>query len=75
LARDLPLTLLKSLQYPQAKHRENATIMNRWNDTFERCHPQPADGWAERARRYLRSRTADHWLMFMAGLLLGALLA
>ena len=65
----------EKLQYPQAKHRENATIMNRWNDTFERRHPQPADGWAERARRYLRSRTADHWLMFMAGLLLGALLA
>ncbi|HEY9539827.1 MAG TPA: hypothetical protein VIS03_19695 [Kiloniellaceae bacterium] len=49
--------------------------MNRWNDAFDRRHPQPGDGWAERARRYLRTRTADHWLMFFAGLLLGALLA
>lgn len=53
---------------------ERAT-MNRWNDTFERRNPQPGDGWADRARRYLRSRTADHWLMFAAGVLLGALLA
>ena len=48
------------------------TTMDRWNDSFERR--QPGDSWAERARRYLRSRTADHWLMFMAGVLLGALL-
>lgn len=48
--------------------------MNRWNDTYGQRHPQPGDGWADRARRYLRSRTADHWLMFMAGILLGALL-
>src|SRR3546814_17531303 len=51
------------------------TDMNRWNDAFDRRHPQPGDGRAERARRYLRTRTADHWLMFFAGLLLGALLA
>ena len=30
--------------------------------------------WVERARAYLKSRTADHWLMFIAGLLIGALL-
>ena len=49
--------------------------MNRRNDAFNPRHPQPGDSWAERARRYLRSRTADHWLMFMAGVLLGALLS
>jgi hypothetical protein len=26
---------------------------------------------AERAMAYLRSRTADHWLMFVAGLVVG----
>ena len=36
---------------------------------------QTFDRWAERTRLYLKSRTADHWLMFIAGLLLGALLA
>lgn len=35
---------------------------------------QGFDRWAERTRVYLKSRTADHWLMFIAGLLLGALL-
>ncbi len=55
--------------------------MNRWNDTSERQAPgrtranQGLDRWVERARAYLRSRTADHWLMFFAGLLLGALIA
>lgn len=32
------------------------------------------DRWVERTRCYLKSRTADHWLMFAGGLLLGALL-
>lgn len=32
------------------------------------------DRWVERTRSYLKSRTADHWLMFAGGLLLGALL-
>jgi len=36
---------------------------------------QGIDRWAERTRLYLKTRTADHWLMFIAGLLLGALLA
>jgi len=36
---------------------------------------QSVDRWVERTRLYLKSRTADHWLMFIAGLLLGALLA
>ena len=36
---------------------------------------QGIDRWVERTRLYLKSRTADHWLMFIAGLLLGALLA
>ena len=35
---------------------------------------QNFDRWAVRARAYLRSRTADHWLMFIGGLLLGALI-
>lgn len=49
--------------------------MDRWNDTYGRRHSQLGDGWADRARRYLRSRTADHWLMFFAGLLIGAIVA
>jgi hypothetical protein len=36
---------------------------------------QSFDRWVERFRGYLKSRTADHWIMFAAGLLLGALLA
>lgn len=36
---------------------------------------QTFDRWIERTRLYLKSRTADHWLMFIAGLLLGALFA
>lgn len=32
------------------------------------------DRWVERTRSYLKTRTADHWLMFAGGLLLGALL-
>ena len=35
---------------------------------------QRFDRWVERTRSYLKSRTADHWIMFAAGLLLGALL-
>lgn len=35
---------------------------------------QSFDRWVERSRSYLKSRTADHWLMFAGGLLLGALL-
>jgi hypothetical protein len=54
--------------------------MDSWNDTSEhrrqRAHRAgSADRWVERTRLYLRSRTADHWLMFLAGLLLGALIA
>jgi hypothetical protein len=54
--------------------------MGSWNDTPEhrrqRAHGAAgADRWVERTRLYLRSRTADHWLMFLAGLLLGALIA
>ena len=29
---------------------------------------------AERALNYLRSRTADHWLMFLAGLVIGLII-
>ncbi len=32
------------------------------------------NSWFDRTSIYLRSRTADHWLMFAGGLLLGALL-
>ena len=35
---------------------------------------QNFDRWVERTRLYLKSRTADHWMMFIAGLVLGALL-
>ena len=54
--------------------------MNRWNDASERpgpggCRAHPGfDRWVERTRTYLLSRTADHWLMFIGGLLLGALI-
>ena len=34
--------------------------------TFERV--------AEQALSYLRSRTADHWLMFLAGLVIGLII-
>jgi hypothetical protein len=30
---------------------------------------------AERALSYLRSRTADHWLMFLAGLVIGLIIS
>lgn len=65
--------------------------MNRWNDTSDRHTSRPAgpgssffgrngtrqgfDHWAERTRLYLKSRTVDHWLMFVAGLVIGALIA
>lgn len=61
--------------------------MNHWNDApdFRSSGRSPSgragrgrdqfERWAERTRLYLKSRTADHWLMFIAGLLLGALLA
>lgn len=50
--------------------------MNRWNHTSEQtCRVGPGfERWAERTKSYLQSRTADHWLMFAGGLLLGALL-
>jgi hypothetical protein len=30
---------------------------------------------AERGLAFLRSRTADHWLMFLAGLVIGLIIA
>jgi hypothetical protein len=54
--------------------------MNRCNHApespFRRRGPRgdPFDRWVERTRAYLRGRTADHWLMFAGGLVLGALL-
>ncbi len=36
------------------------------------------DGWKRlgaRLRRYLRTRTTDHWIMFLAGVVIGAILA
>jgi len=44
--------------------------MNRWNDEPR----NEGANWLDRALAYLRSRTADHWLMFAAGLILGAIL-
>ena len=32
---------------------------------------QGFDRWAERTRFYLKTRTVDHWLMFVAGLVIG----
>ena len=55
--------------------------MNHWNDASETHGPrrfrssQGCDRWVERTRSYLLSRTADHWLMFIGGLLIGALIA
>ena len=81
MARGLPLTLEKSTDIrPRANPRESAKTMNRWNDASETHRPgsarscQGSDRWVERTRSYLLSRTADHWLMFAGGLLLGALL-
>ena len=34
-----------------------------------------AERLLDRFTAYLRSRTADHWLMFLAGFVLGAVLA
>ena len=60
--------------------------MQRWNEASDNSprgaghrtrDPRggdPLDRWVERTRDYLRSRTLDHWLMFVGGLLLGALL-
>ncbi|MEO3427662.1 hypothetical protein AAFN88_02315 [Pelagibius sp. CAU 1746] len=55
--------------------------MSRWNDTSDRFDSGRKAGsgqdfgrWVERTRGYLKSRTADHWLMFAGGLLIGALL-
>ena len=45
--------------------------MNRWNEASQE---RPMDRWIARSCAYLRGRTADHWLMFAGGLLLGALL-
>ena len=63
-----------------SKPWESAKTMNRWNDASKRpgpggCRAHPGfDRWVERTRTYLLSRTADHWLMFIGGLLLGALI-
>ena len=50
----------------------------RETNTMNRLNDEPRgtglDNWVERTCSYLRSRTADHWLMFAAGLLLGAVL-
>ncbi len=55
--------------------------MSRWNDTTDSFDSgrdagncRNFDRWVERTRSYLKSRTADHWLMFAGGLLIGALL-
>jgi hypothetical protein len=55
--------------------------MDRWKHASEsdrfngRCQGRDTlDRWVERTRCYLKSRTADHWLMFAGGLILGALL-
>lgn len=55
--------------------------MSRWNDTSDSFDSERKAGnrrhfdrWVERTCSYLKSRTADHWLMFAGGLLIGALL-
>ena len=55
--------------------------MHRWNEAGDprassRSHREPGfDRWVDRTRLYLKSRTADHWVMFVAGLVIGALIA
>ncbi|WP_420346074.1 hypothetical protein [Pelagibius sp.] len=45
--------------------------MNRWNDEPR----NEGANWLDRAFAYLRSRTADHWLMFAVGLIIGAIVS
>lgn len=82
LARALPRGMVKPTKYePSHQLEENVTAMNRWNDASDRRtaysprREQGLDRWVERTRLYLRSRTVDHWLMFVAGLVIGALVA
>ncbi|NIA68020.1 hypothetical protein HBA54_05395 [Pelagibius litoralis] len=42
--------------------------MNRFTDE---PRTRNLESWIDRIGAYLRSRTADHWLMFIGGLLLG----
>lgn len=45
------------------------------NHMHEDHRPRSQDNWIERTCVYLRTRTADHWMMFAAGMLLGAILS
>lgn len=49
--------------------------MNHGYDTYgRREHRAGFDRAAGQFLDYLRSRTADHWIMFLAGLVIGSLL-
>lgn len=39
-----------------------------------RHHARPFERFGEQLLAYLRSRTADHWLMFLGGLVIGLIL-
>jgi len=39
-----------------------------------RNHARPFERFAEQLLDYLRSRTVDHWLMFLGGLVVGLIL-
>ena len=59
------------------KHRTNPErqrliVMNHMHEDHR---PRSQDNWIERTCVYLRTRTADHWMMFAAGMLLGAILS
>ena len=57
---------------PNNPERQRLIVMNRMHEDHR---PRSQDNWIERAGAYLRSRTADHWMMFAAGMLLGAILS
>jgi hypothetical protein len=40
-----------------------------------REHPRPFERFGEQLLDYLRSRTVEHWLMFLAGLVVGLVLS
>ncbi len=43
-------------------------------DTRERRRARTGSDWAGRFGAFIRSRRTDHWIMFLAGLLIGGIL-
>jgi hypothetical protein len=55
----------------------NVSGENKMHDGMRGYGPDQRTGFerlAEQALGYLRSRTADHWLMFIAGLAIGLII-